>query len=86
MPTRLTIRILNEAIQEKWPHVKLAKGKGYFYVYSDEADMGLKLAGLYTTSIDVDKINLMSLDRWVSEVEYVLRDKWRSVYEQVPAI
>lgn len=49
--------------------VKLIKGEGYYYIYSDDEEMSLKIAGLYTSSIHVHKLNQQTIARWVEDVE-----------------
>lgn len=71
----IRIALVNKAIQKKYPLIELVKGEGYYYVHSSNDYMALKLATLYTTSISVPNLNQMGLDRWVANVERILRDE-----------
>ena len=72
---RITIAQVNRAIGEKFPDVFLAKGEGYFYIASDNEEMGLRIAGLYTTSIPVYKLNEQTIEGWVRDVELLLNQE-----------
>lgn len=72
---RITLKTVNKAIEAKFPKVRLEKGKGYFYIYSDDDEMALKIAGLHTTSIYCYQISQQSVERWVGDVEILLKDK-----------
>lgn len=86
------INRVNKAIEAKYPGVRIMKdkwdgGANYFYVYSDNEAMSIKLAGLYSKSILVDKITQMTVEEWVEAVEYVLLDTERpNALERTPAI
>lgn len=67
-----TLSQINKAIQKQFKNVTLFKGEGYFYVWSDEEEMGLKLAGLDTTSIYVRYLNQQSLEEWVQDVKNIV--------------
>lgn len=70
-----TIAEVNKAIQQKFPDVILVKGHKYFYISSDNEEMGLKIAGLYTTSISVFSLGQQTIEKWVQDVEHLLSDK-----------
>jgi len=67
----MNINTANKILQEKYPDILLVKGNGYFYIASDDKELGLKIAGLYSSSIytnslsDVTKEMLLS---WVDEL------------------
>lgn len=68
-----TLAMVNKAIQAKYPTIMLVKGEGYFYIASDDDDMGLKIAGLYSSGIYGSfKINDLSIERWVAEVDQLV--------------
>jgi len=71
----LTLAKVNKAIAAKYPGVKLAKGEGNFFIYSEDKELDLKIGMLYQTSIPVFAINHLSLEKWVESVGYVLEDK-----------
>ena len=81
---RLSLKLVNEYIQIKYPEIELVKGNGYFYVYSDNDTVGLKLAGLYTTSIGVCHLKHASIEKWREMVDYVLMDSDRHESEREP--
>ena len=71
---KLTLAKVNKAIQAKHPLVKLVRGNGYYYLVSDDDDMGLKLAGLYSTSIMCNSIKDQPLERWVGDVDELMKE------------
>ncbi len=71
----VNIKSLNKAIHAKYPHVKLRRGKGYYYIYSDDEATADKIAALYTTSIYVYRLNHLSMDQWMSEVDTLMEGK-----------
>lgn len=81
-----TLKQLNAYIQVKYPLIEVVKGNGYFYVHSQDDEMALKLAGLYTTSISVTSVTRLSLYVWMQRVEYILRDEERMPSERAPII
>jgi len=72
-----TIRIaqVNKAIHNVYPTINLIKGDGYFYIYSNDAVMALRIAGLFTSSIAVYKINDLTIDQWVDSVKQLFKDE-----------
>jgi len=84
MNSNITLEKVNKYIQSIYPEIELVKGKGYFYVYSDNEEIGLKLSGLYTTSISVCNIRDLNLYLWLERVEYVLNDSYRYIGEREP--
>lgn len=75
----INIKQVNEAINKKWPELKLelVKGFGYFWVDSNDENISLKLNNLYTTSIPVSSINQLTIEKWVDSVEFVLKDGYQ---------
>ena len=69
-----TLAEVNKAIQKKYPKVILVKGRGYFYISSNDNEMALKIARLYTTSIPVCKLSQLTIEQWVNDVESLLKD------------
>ncbi len=67
-----TITQVNKAIAAKFPHVFLVRGKGYYYIASNDEATGLKIAGLYTSSIGVFSIKHQTVEAWVKDVETLL--------------
>jgi hypothetical protein len=66
-----TLKQVNKEIQKKIGNIVLQKGKGYFYVSSDDNKIGLKLSSLYSTSIYVCHLNQQSMEDWVKDVREI---------------
>ena len=67
-----TLKQVNKAIQKKVGNVILCKSEGYFFVSSDDSEMGLNLASLETTSIYVCHLNHQSVEQWVEDVRQIV--------------
>lgn len=67
-----TLNQVNKAIKKQIGNVCLQKGKGYFYVSSENYDISLKLASLYSTSIYVCHLNQQSLEDWIKDVRDIV--------------
>ena len=68
-----TLDQVNRAISKQIdPRVTLVKGAGYFYIHSDDDEMGNKIAGLYTSSIPVCHLNHQTVQTWVNDVRDIL--------------
>lgn len=80
----ITLAKVNKAIHAKFPEIKLIRGEGYYYIYSDNEALSLKIAGLFTSSIPVYSIKHASIEKLVEMVEHVLNDLDRSIYEREP--
>lgn len=63
---------VNKALAKAHPGIFLVRGEGYYYVASDDKEIGLKLAGLYTTSIPVYSITFLSVEDWIDQVSTIL--------------
>lgn len=74
---RITMKQVNDAIQKVYPTVFLVKDKNYFFIASDDHDMGMRIAGLYQSSIPVYRLNELTIERWVEEVKALLEAKQR---------
>lgn len=70
----LTLKAVNKEIQKKYPGVILEKGKGYFYIYSEDEDH--KLHSLFTRSIGVNSLNQLTMEQWLSSVDYLFEDNY----------
>ena len=67
-----TLKQVNDAIQKEIGNFTLVKGKGYFYVISEDYELDLKLQSLYTTSIYVCHLNHQSIKEWLEDVKYIV--------------
>lgn len=82
----LTLKAVNAAIAEKYPGVYLCEADSTFYLWSDDDDLQLQIAGLFTASIDVYRIGHLSIDQWMSRVDYVLNDMDRLPGDRCPVV
>lgn len=64
-----SLEALNKEIQKKYPGLELVRGEGYYYLYSDDPELGLKIAGLFCSGIYVYDVSHISLERWLIEIE-----------------
>ncbi len=81
---RLTRANIAKAIKEKHGHdVHLHKGDGYFYFYSDGPSILDYAEG---TSVMVNYLNALDLDRWVREFESIIADIDMDYVEECKAI
>lgn len=70
---RTTINNINKALKEKTGlDVKLWKGDGYFYFYSDNDEVGNMLAGFNSTSVYTCQLGVQSVDAWVEDFRFML--------------
>ena len=58
---RVTLKAINEALNELAPDVGLAKGDGYFYFTSGET------ANWLDTTVRVPTLNSLTLEQWIEE-------------------
>ena len=71
---RTTINNINKALKEKTGlDVKLWRGNGYFYFYSDDSETGLMLAGFESTSVYTCQLGIQSVSGWVEDFEFMLK-------------
>lgn len=80
----MTLKQLNKMVQEKYPGVEVVKGNGYFYLYSEDDEIGLKIAGLYQSSILIAKINNAAPEQWMNIIGYTLSDGYRLECDRSP--
>lgn len=81
---RFSLKLVNEYIQILYPEISLAKDNGYFYIYSDNDAVALKLAALGTTSISVCHLNQGTIEKWREWVQSALNDSQRNQWEREP--
>ena len=60
---------MKEAGLEK---VQLEKGNGYFYIYSDDEETALQIAGLYDNCILCNSFKDQSIESWISDIKALL--------------
>jgi len=81
-----TLKQVNLALQTELPGIKLVKGKGYYWVWSDDDKLQDQLAGLYSTTIGVYHVSQQTVEQWIDDVKRVLTDWERSLYDRKPVI
>jgi hypothetical protein len=70
-----TLKKLNKNLKILYPNIQVAKGEGYFFIYSDDKYMGEFLSSKYTTSIHVNKVNDLTLNQWIEEIKLLINQK-----------
>ena len=79
-----SLKSANAHIQTKYPQIFLVRGNGYYWVASNDDNIGLQLAGLYTTIIGTPRITMLTPEQWLEQVEYILADSVRLPTERTP--
>ena len=69
-----SLKKVNSEIQKQIGDFTLIKGRGYFWVWSDNDANADVLGSAYTTSIPVMHLNHQSLDTWISDVKQIVSD------------
>ena len=70
-----TNKAINKAIKAATGYdVKLHKGGGVCSFYSDDEDTSLLLCGFNSTSVYVNTINTYTVEEWVEEFKYMLKE------------
>jgi hypothetical protein len=71
-----TIKQLNKFIQAKYPGLEVVKHHdtlGSFYWHSDNEELSVHIAGLYSSTVEgVVKITQQSFDRWMDEADEIM--------------
>ena len=63
----LTLRQVNKKLKELYGDIELVKGDGYLYFVSEHKDFQ------DSTMVYVDKLNDLTLDRWLEEAAAVIK-------------
>lgn len=66
------LKKVNNQIQSRHPKLYVVQGRGYLYWHSDDSDLSLKLAGLYSTSIPIAKPSHQSIGTWLKEADEIM--------------
>lgn len=69
-----TLAQVRKSIQSKYPKLDIAKGNGYYYWCSDDPDLGLYLANLFTTSIVINHVSQLSFPKWLLEADDIMKE------------
>lgn len=68
-------RKLKEALKEEGlENINLEKGNGYFWIWSDDEEMNLKITSLYSNSILVNSFKDQSIENWVKDIKELLEE------------
>ena len=68
-------RKLKEALKkEGLENINLEKGNGYFWVWSDDEEMNLKITSLYSNSILVNSFKDQSIENWIKDIKELLEE------------
>lgn len=68
-------RKLKEALKkEGLANINLEKGNGYFWIWSDDEEMNLKITSLYSNSILVNSFKDQSIENWVKDIKELLEE------------
>lgn len=68
-------RKLEEALKkEGLEDINLEKGNGYFWIWSDDEEMNLKITSLYSNSILVNSFKDQSIENWVKDIKELLEE------------
>jgi hypothetical protein len=71
MATAKTLKQVNQAIKKEIGNVELNKGYGYFYITSEDPEIGLKLSALFSNSIYVCHLKQQSVCEWIQDVKRI---------------
>ena len=69
----LKLKTVNKKIQEKYPHLILENGVGYFYFTSENESLSNALLRLPSTSVEVYRLNHQTLDQWLSDADQIMK-------------
>ena len=68
-------RKLKEVLKkEGLENINLEKGNGYFWIWSDDKEMNLKITSLYSNSILVNSFKDQSIENWVKDIKELLEE------------
>lgn len=62
---------MKEAGLEK---VQLEKGNGYFWIWSDDEELALEIAGLYDNCILCNSFKDQSIEAWIEDIKNLLNE------------
>lgn len=72
----ITNKAFRKAMKEAGlERVQLEKGEGYFYIWSDDEETALKIAGLHDNMIMVNSFNQLPIVVWIHEIKELLEDE-----------
>lgn len=68
-------RKLKEALKkEGLGNINLEKGDRYFWIWSNDEEMNLKITSLYSNSILVNSFKDQSIENWVKDIKELLEE------------
>lgn len=68
-----SIAQVNKAIHKEFPTVNLFKGEGTFFIYSEDDEMKMHIAGMYKSSIDTCHLNQQFVEGWLHDVREIMK-------------
>ena len=63
---KLTLKTVNKAIADKGIKAELVQSKGYLYFIGEDVELA------YTTSVCVPRLNRLSLEQWMFELDLLV--------------
>ena len=76
VPSGRPINNINKEIKRQLGlDIKLWKGDGYFYFYSEDDKLGNMIAGFETASVYVFHLTSYTVDQWVDQLREMIK-KW----------
>lgn len=69
----LKLKTVNKKIQQKYPHLILESGMGYFYFTSENESLNNALLRLPSTAVEVYRLNHQSIDQWLSDADQIMK-------------
>ena len=67
-------KLLEALKKEGLEGINLEKGNGYFWIWSDDKEMNLKITSLYSNSILVNSFKDQSIENWVKDIKELLEE------------
>ena len=67
-------KLLEALKKEGLEDINLEKENGYFWIWSDDEEMNLKITSLYSNSILVNFFKDQSIENWVKDIKELLEE------------
>lgn len=70
---RITNKAFRNAMKEAGlEKVQLEKGNGYFWIWSDDKELGDKIASIYDNAILCNSFKDQSIENWIEDIKALL--------------
>ena len=66
---------LRKFLQKKYPLIDIARGSGYYYFYSEDAETSIQLNKNPSTSVYVFNCKELSFEQWMRDLDEMLSYK-----------